>query len=248
MSGLRQRVDEARLAFLFLTRVPVGRLEEPLPSLAAARWAFPFAGLIVGGVGWAVFALAGKTGLQGLLQGLLAYGAMVLVSGALHHDGLADLADGLGGGRDKEHCLEIMADPRIGSFGVIALILAIAIGVGGIAEAGAVFGLGFLAIAVASRVAMAVVLVALPSARGEGLGRDAAGTGGGDMLPGAILAAVLLVLLGAPGLMAGLAMAGVGALVAWRAHRRLGGQTGDVAGAVQVSSEAAGWVALAALS
>ena len=97
---MARRLYEIRLAVMFLTRLPVGTLPEPVPTLAEARWAFPLAGLPVGIAGGLVFALAGWIGLAPLLAAVLALAAMVMITGALHFDGLADVADGFGGGRD----------------------------------------------------------------------------------------------------------------------------------------------------
>ena len=119
---LRRRLDEARLALMLLTRLPVGRLKDPVPSLAEARWAYPLVGLVIGAIAWVAHHGALMLGLGPLPAALVALGAMVLVTGALHHDGLADFADGLGGGRDPDHRLEIMRDSRIGSYGALALI------------------------------------------------------------------------------------------------------------------------------
>ena len=106
---------ECRIAMAFLTVVPVA-LAEPPPPLAAAVRAFPLIGVAVGLVGAAIFALADMLTLATSISALLAVGAMVLLSGGLHEDGLADTADSLGG-RDRESRLAIMRDSRIGTFG-----------------------------------------------------------------------------------------------------------------------------------
>ena len=129
MNGVRHYL----LALQFFTRVPVtGRLAEWVgfsPKMLRASAAhFPGVGWLVGGVGAAVFVLAlqGLPGTAGALAAaLLSMAATVLLTGAFHEDGLADVADGLGGASDRSRALEIMKDSRIGAFGALALGLAL---------------------------------------------------------------------------------------------------------------------------
>ncbi|WP_181180926.1 adenosylcobinamide-GDP ribazoletransferase, partial [Paracoccus sp. FO-3] len=124
---------QAALALVWLTRLPVGRLlPASPPTLAQAAWAFPLVGLAVGFIGAAVLGLAALAGLPGMVAALLAVGAMILATGALHEDGLADCADG-SGGATRERRLEIMRDSRIGSYGVLALVLVTGLRVAAIA-------------------------------------------------------------------------------------------------------------------
>jgi adenosylcobinamide-GDP ribazoletransferase len=242
-----RRVEEARLALMLLTRLPAGRLADPAPSLADARWAYPLVGLIVGALAAAAQAGALAVGLGPLAAALLALTVAALVTGALHLDGLADFADGIGGGRDRAHALLIMRDSRIGSYGVIALVLALALGATGLADIAVEKALAALLLAATgSRLAMLVVLDRLPPAREDGLGRSAAGTAPGAWLPGAAAVAILAVWIG-PAALPALAAMGLAALaVARLALRRIGGQTGDVLGATQVTAEVACILALAA--
>jgi adenosylcobinamide-GDP ribazoletransferase len=242
-----RRVEEARLALMLLTRLPAGRLADPAPSLADARWAYPLVGLIVGALAAAAQAGALAVGLGPLAAALLALTVAALVTGALHLDGLADFADGIGGGRDRAHALLIMRDSRIGSYGVIVLVLALALGATGLADIAVEKALAALLLAATgSRLAMLVVLDRLPPAREDGLGRSAAGTAPGAWLPGAAAVAILAVWIG-PAALPALAAMGLAALaVARLALRRIGGQTGDVLGATQVTAEVACILALAA--
>lgn len=110
----------------FLTRLPLPRVASDADDFAAAiRW-YPVVGLVIG----AVVAGAGRAGAQidPWVGALAALAAWVAVTGALHLDGLGDLADGLGAahrktGRDRTRLLAVMADPHIGSFGVVAIVL-----------------------------------------------------------------------------------------------------------------------------
>lgn len=229
---------------MLLTRLPAGRLPEPAPPLAASRWAWPLVGLPVGLIGWATLAGLGALGLPPLAAAAAALAAMALATGGLHHDGLADLADGLGGS-DRERRLAIMRDSRIGSFGALALIFAVLLGVAGLAAA-APLPAGLLLVAVASRLAMLVVADLLPPARPEGLGHAAVGSGRRAWLPGLAAAALLAVSCGPAGPAVLLAVALAALAVARTARAALGGQTGDVLGAVQLAAETAGLLALAA--
>ncbi|WP_245216620.1 adenosylcobinamide-GDP ribazoletransferase [Sagittula salina] len=238
---MRRRFEELRLAVVFLTRLPAGRLKDPIPELSAARWAFPLVGLAVGAITAAVFWVLTVMGMAPMLAAVLALAAQALTTGALHQDGLADVADGLGGGRDRAHALEIMRDSRIGSYGALALVLTTAAWIVALAEVGQAWPL--LALAVASRLAMLAVLVELPSARAEGLGQSASARCR-PYAPGLIVAVACLLPLGWAGAWAAAAMALMTLLLANRALKRIGGQTGDVCGAAQILSETAGLVAL----
>lgn len=248
MTGtLLRRIDQARLAIMLLTRIPAGRLREPVPSLAQARWAFPLVGLIVGTILWAVLHAAMAVGLGPLPAALIGLGAATLATGGLHHDGLADVADGIGGGKDREDRLRIMRDSRIGSYGALALILAVFASAAALAEIAD--GLSLAAavlVAVWSRQAMLAALILLPPARPDGLGRGAAGQAGSVWAAGLVLSVVLAAVVGWPGLWILAAGAGAAFGTAALARRRLGGQTGDVLGAVQLATEVTGWLVLSA--
>ncbi len=245
----RRHLAQAQLALMLLTRLPAGQLPDPAPSMAQARWAFALVGLVVGALGWGAQHGALALGLSPMVGAWLALGVMALVTGALHHDGLADYADGMGGGRDRAHVLEIMRDSRIGSYGVLALIVVLALMAGALASfpAGAPLAV-FLFAATASRLGMALALQLMPAARPDGLGRSAAGAGGWLWLWPGMLAVGLCA--AALGLAALVALGGM-ALAAWLAARvalaRIGGQTGDVLGAVQMLSDMAALLVLAAM-
>ncbi|AXK39085.1 adenosylcobinamide-GDP ribazoletransferase [Crenobacter cavernae] len=114
------------LALQFLTRLPTPRLEtfEPRWLADSARW-FGVVGLIVGGL------VAGALGFAARLDpwagALVALWMWVWVTGGLHLDGLADLADARGAAhRSRERFLEVLKDPHVGSFGVLSLVMAVA--------------------------------------------------------------------------------------------------------------------------
>lgn len=256
---MRARLAEMQVALMLLTRLPAGQLRAgaPVPSLGQAAWAYPLAGAAVGALGAGSLTLGLALGLPASLAAGLAVAVCVLATGGLHEDGLADLADGFGGGRDVARKLEIMRDSRIGSYGTLALIFALLLRVQALAlVAGADLALALAALLtfeMGTRGGLAVMLRALPSARAQGLGHMAA-----DVTPLRAAAALAFgggaVLVGV-GIYAGGAAAGcvLGAMalaqgaIAWLAMRQIGGQTGDVLGAAQQVSVLAGWLVLAAL-
>ena len=135
MTGDRDRpahqspVADCAAAFLLLSRIPAGWYRFPddrPPDFTSATWAFPLVGLVIGASGGAALGLAGMFGLPPFLAAAIGILVMTLLSGAMHEDGLADMADGFGGGHDVESTMRIMHDSRIGSYGVLALILATA--------------------------------------------------------------------------------------------------------------------------
>lgn len=110
------------LALQFLTRLPTPRIAADAEAFARSmRW-FPAAGLLIGGiVAGAAWAGGQIDPWTGALAGLAAW---VVVTGALHLDGLSDLADASGAAhKDRERFLAVMADPHVGSFGVVAITL-----------------------------------------------------------------------------------------------------------------------------
>ncbi len=243
---LRQRLAEAQLALMLLTRLPAGRLPDPAPPVAAGAWAFPLAGLAVGALGAGVLTGALALGVPATLAAGLALGAQIMATGALHEDGLADVADGLWGGHDRARRLEIMRDSRIGSYGTLALVLGVGLRWAALAhlaqDAALTAAAALVGVAMLSRLGPVALLATLPPARGDGLGRSAAGPGRGVWVAGALALPALLV----PGILPGVLTAA--AAVGWlgrTARARLGGQTGDVLGAAQQLAEITLLIALA---
>lgn len=110
------------LAIGFLTRVPVPLVRADAEDVAAAIRFYPVAGLLVGAVVAAAGAIGGRA--DPWVGAIAAVVAWSWITGALHLDGLADLADGLGAAHgDRTRLLAVMADPHVGSFGVVALVL-----------------------------------------------------------------------------------------------------------------------------
>jgi adenosylcobinamide-GDP ribazoletransferase len=239
-----------RRAVSFLT--PFGGAADPAPS--ALAW-FPAVGavigLAVGGIWWAAW-----RGWAPPAAAAIAVIADAALTGMLHLDGLADAADGLLPPLPRARRLEVMADPRLGAFGMAGLAMVL------LARFGAFASMLPSPLAVAglwsgSRTAMAVTIRVVPYARPGGLasafrgpGRPGAAAGrvgtAGLGLAGALLAVGLAVAgRGAHGLAAVAAEAVAAAAVVLLARRRLGGFTGDVLGAAAVAGETAGLLTLA---
>jgi adenosylcobinamide-GDP ribazoletransferase len=252
---LRRLARDVGDAFRFFTRAPVGRpSREARLDINRLAWAAPVAGAAVGLSGAIVLARASLVGLPGFVRAALAIGALIAATGALHEDGLADVADGFGGGATRALKLEIMRDSRIGAYGALALALALILRVGALAAA-LDNGLWRAAAALTlisalSRAGALAPLALLDPARGDGAGAAA------GRLKGAAFAAAwgsALIIAFALGLASvgfssacagALASAGGALAMTELARRQIGGQTGDVAGAAQQCSEVAAWCGL----
>jgi adenosylcobinamide-GDP ribazoletransferase len=239
---LGERVGELRTSIVFLTRIPLGHTS-PISGaeLAPAVWAFPLAGVIVGVIGAVVYALAHRLGLPPWPAAALAVAATLAATGGLHEDGLADTADGFGGGATRLQKLDIMRDARIGTYGVCALILSLVLRTGALAslaDPGAVAA-ALVAAHTAARAAMPVVMFFLAPARSDGLSFAAGAPSAARVVAGLIFAVVVLLLcLGLVLTIAALVMLAIAAaLMAVLSERQIGGQTGDVLGAVEQVAE-----------
>ncbi len=252
-------VRHVLLAVQFYTRVPVrGRLAawvgyrpEMLPSAAGH---LPLVGWLVAGTAAAVGALAWPWW-PPLLVAVACTATTVLVTGAFHEDGLADTADGLGGFVPRDRALQIMTDSRLGTYGVITLVLALLAKVAALAQLGAQ-GAEQLAVAlvvahVVSRLCPLAVMTALPyvgSAAGKAkpMAQDVPARSVVVATAWTAPALVLLVLAAGPtgALLLLAVLAGVVAGAVWWLRRRLEGFTGDTLGAVQQVSELTVYVCL----
>ena len=212
--------------------------------------AVPVAGAVIGLAGAFVLLVGTGLGLPTLLTASFAVIALILVTGAMHEDGLADVADAFGGGRSIEHKLEIMKDPRLGSFGVTALVMILFVRVGALAALLDLLGVWrcaavLIAAAALARIAGLWPLHALASARSEGAGAATGGLGFAPWRQGALIGAgIALVggLLGVGFVLTALAFIVLSAAV-WGmtrlADRHIGGYTGDVCGAATILAETA---------
>jgi len=228
-----------KLAVVFLTRLPL-RLDVPPPLATATPW-FAVVGAVLGLAAGLLFAGLTLLAMPSLPASLLVLAFLALATGALHEDGLADCADGLGVA-ERGHRLEIMRDSRIGSFGVLALVLVTLMRLAGLAALWAphlqIATLG--GVGAASRAGMGARLASRPPARRDGLGARA-GTppGWAVAVTLALPAALALARLEPRGALILLATAAMVTLAGVMLARRLyGGHTGDVLGAGQQLVEA----------
>jgi adenosylcobinamide-GDP ribazoletransferase len=232
-------------AVQFLTRVPTPTLKSFQPDWTArsARY-FPLVGALVGLASGAV--LIGASYLwSGMLPALLGTAAGILITGAFHEDGLADAADGLGGGQTPERRLEIMKDSRIGTFGTLALGLAVASKVVALGQVplGAVV-LALVAAHAGGRGAAVLTMRLLPYAGDRAATKVKPTADGVTTTEAAVgLAFVALsmipVMLVSPVAAIGalVGAAAVAGLVALLARRLIGGWVGDTLGATEQAFE-----------
>jgi adenosylcobinamide-GDP ribazoletransferase len=226
-------------AFALLTRLP---LPNHQGTGAASAWAWPLVGAVLGSFGAMLASAALWLGVTPGVTAALVLALGALLTGGLHEDGLSDTADGLYGGWTRERRLEIMKDSRVGSYGVLALVLVTLARWAGL-TALLVFGghwAALVATGALSRAPMALVMALLPNARGEGFshatGRPSQPTALVALGLGLALSALLVGWAALPMLVAAL---GVGVLLSISALRRIGGQTGDILGATQQLAETA---------
>jgi len=224
----------------FFTRLPAGRFGLPEVKFADALWAAPVAGAIVGLCGGAAFAFALWLSLPPSLAALAALAVILMVTGSLHEDGVADIADAFGGGHTRERKLEILKDSRNGTFAVVALVMTL---LARWAAMATLVSSGFAVLALvaahaASRALMPGFMAIVAPARPTGL---SAGIG---MVPGnvAMVAAGLGILALLPlgfgtAFMALICLAILFIAMKWLTENQIGGQTGDVLGALQQGGE-----------
>src|SRR5258707_12841578 len=164
--------DDFVAAGRFLTRLPLAGLSSAHTGLLARSMrAFPLVGVVVGLAGWAAFAVADGIGLPSMVAALLALVATVLVRGAVHEEGLADTADGLGGGEGRAGKLAIMRDSRSGAYGVLALVFSVALRAAALAALTTPrVGAALVAAHAVSRAGLPVIMRWLEPARSDGLG------------------------------------------------------------------------------
>ncbi len=234
----------------FLTQLPIGPPAEGDWRLADAVWAFPLVGAGIGAIAGLAFLAAELLGLGDGPAALLAVLAGVCLTGALHEDGLADTADGIFGGVDRESRLAIMRDSRHGTFGVLAIVLSVALRAAALAQTGeAIYaGLALIAAHAASRALLPAAMWALTPARADGLAAEAGRPHPAPVIGSIVVGVVLALAALGPwlGLIAFAASAVAVVAAGVLARHRIGGYTGDVLGAFQQVAEIAMLLAAAA--
>jgi adenosylcobinamide-GDP ribazoletransferase len=239
----------------FYSRLPFGSTPHRKPDLARIALALPFASIVIGLGPALLLCLATLAGLPAFVAATIAVAALVIVTGAMAEDGLADAADGLFGGTTPERRLEIMKDSRHGSYGVAALCLFLVLRVAALGSMAAVSPLAaasvWLAAMLLARSGALWLSVSLAPARPDGASAAAGRVPRRAFFIGGAFALVLGFILGAPpagvlGFVLALVLC-AGVSFGWQKLCRnlVGGQTGDLIGALQALLEIA---ALAAFS
>lgn len=236
-------------AFEFLTALRFRRppILEP-QRLARSQPFFPLVGLALGLILVGLDRAFLKVLAEPAVDWVLVVG-LVLLTGGLHLEGLADACDGLFGGHTREQRLEIMRDPRIGAYGAIALLSVLALKWAGLASLPpAVRVEGLLLAPCLSRWALLPAMAAFPYAREEGLGRAFHPSAGWAALTlgGVTALTAAAALLGWAGPVLAVATAATALLLGLYATVRLGGLTGDVYGALVEAGEVATLLLIAA--
>jgi adenosylcobinamide-GDP ribazoletransferase len=230
------------LAVEFLTVVRLRRWRPVDPAaLARAQVFYPLVGL---GLGLVLVGLDRALGalLPSAPRSALTVAALVVLTRGLHLDGLADTFDGLLGGRDRARRLEILRDPRVGTFGVAAVALVLLLKWSAVLSLDASGrGAGLVLAPVLGRCAMVVLAAAVPYARPQGLGAGYHEAARGAPLLASLAAGPVVALLvyGPAGLALVVTAALVALAMAWWARAALGGTTGDVYGATCELAETA---------
>lgn len=240
-------LDDFVMGVRFYSRVPVPALPHESPELNRIAMALPFTSLAIGLVPALLLFALPFAGLPSIFAAGLAVVALLVITGAMAEDALADSADGLFGGTTPTRRLEIMRDHTHGTFGVCALVLFLLLRVlalGALAQVSVLAAAGiWLAAMILSRSGALWLTVALPPARSEGMSASVGGVTRLAFVIGAVFAFVLSLLLAVPGagilaLLFTLAAVG-GVTIGWTVlcKRLVGGQTGDLIGGLQALLE-----------
>ncbi len=251
---IQQWRDDLSTALAFLTRLPL----LPTPAhqnagrLAHALRLSPVVGAFIGAIAGSFYWLGVSFGFSTLIAAVLGIVAAVLLTGGLYEDALSDMTDGFSGGWTRERKLEkTISDGSIGAHGAMVLFLTLLLRVGAMAQISAPdrVMVALIAAGALSRAMMYVAMAILPYARDTGLARD---VGRPDMQQAATALGLGFVIawLALPfgtALTAFIAAGAGGLFAALLAKRHVGGQTGDILGAVQQISELCALLILAAL-
>ena len=234
-------LTDLAVAIAFYTRLPL-RPGTPVDGAALARasWCAPLVGALVGALAGLAYWIGYRLNLPPFVCATLAVAAGMLLTGCLHEDGLADTADGFGG-ETRERALDIMRDGRIGAFGTCALIICLTLRIGAVTDLprAALVAWALVGAHAAARGILPAFMRLVPPARSDGLSAAAGAPAREQAAVAAVIGIVLLwIALGFKSAVVALILMVIGAAVmAWLARRKIGGQTGDVLGAVEQVGE-----------
>ncbi len=235
------------MALRFFSRLPTGPSPHRPPSLNRIAPVLGLVGVLIGLPSALVMLVLALIGLPALLAAGFGIVAMVIVTGAMAEDALADSADGMWGGNDAARRLEIMKDSRHGTYGVLAIVLLVSLRLAALAAliVQSLYGAAFvwLAAQLIARQGALWLPTRLGPARSDGLAKKAGGLTGRTFWLSSAVSGLLAAALAAPFVgVAGLAVAAVVAVFAvwgWTRICRLkvGGFSGDLIGALQAIVE-----------
>lgn len=236
LPAARALLQDILLCIGFYTRLPVAITASR--SFAQAQWAAPVAGAAIGLAIGLAYVILLAFGLPAGIASAVVLAAGALLTGALHEDGLGDVADGFGGGHTRDDKLAIMKDSRLGTYGALALIVSLLArwsALAAISAAGPLpIVMALVAAHAASRATIPLFMAWLPSARPGGVS-DRVGSVDGDIALAALVIGIALLLLSGLGFAFACTALLACAVLAMRrlALAQIGGQTGDVLGALQ---------------
>ncbi|MEM1086467.1 MAG: adenosylcobinamide-GDP ribazoletransferase [Pseudomonadota bacterium] len=250
---MRNEVATFLLALQFITRIPIGGAKVYTPErMAASVRYYPLVGALIGAIctlifWWSLFLF--PTG----VSVIFAIAAGLLLTGAFHEDGLADTFDGIGGGLSREKALEIMKDSRLGTYGTLALIIALAVKVGAlITLPNALIAAALITGHSLSRVSSVLTIATSRYVRDEGTGKPVAGGISRTSLAVTVLSAALIMAFWCYVIVPVALLWAIGGLLIGHIlirlffEPKLGGYTGDTLGAVQQASEIGFYIGLVA--
>src|SRR5438128_3253912 len=193
---MNEWLDDFKAAVAFLTRLPMPHPDGAMPpNFVRAHRMFPVVGALIGAVVGLICLGLRAVGVPDLAAAALALGASAVLTGALHEDGLADVADGFGGGRDVAAKLEIMRDSRLGTYGALILLVSFAAKLSALAalpDAQIVYGM--IAAHALARGVLPVMALNLPYARKDGLAANAGQPDAAVAMVAIVLALVIALL------------------------------------------------------
>ena len=250
-SPVARPIDCVLSSVQFLSRLPIpsSLANHNKPDFENGSWSFPLAGMVICLPALAIMIAAYLLGLNAEIIAVLTITTQALITGALHEDGLADIADGFGGGANRERKLEIMKDSSVGAFGAVALVLSFLMRfvlLSNLLDLSFFTAIaGFITAQVISRSVQVWFWQSLPAAREDGLSsafgtpsKQSAQTAlliGGSSLLLPLIAGVYIFSLAISIALIILLLVGFCKLCI----DQIGGQTGDAIGAIQVLAEIA---------
>lgn len=252
MTFITQWRDDFWACLSFFTRIPTpSDFDHDAVDFSRAARAVPLAGAVPSALGAVLMAVSFVSGAPSLVAAGIAFATLILLTGALHEDGLADTCDGIGGGRDVEKKLIIMRDSRLGSYGALAIVFSVLFRVGTLAAlldgAGVTVAAAlFIAAAAVSRFISLSAMRVATYARTDGVAKHFSPPTNSAFIQGFAIIALLLfmgtVIAGVPPLAIVLASIGCGVSFVCAIHlihKQIGGFTGDTIGAGQQIAEIA---------